>query len=143
MKSIVRYQSRGGNTKAVAEVIAQALGTEALSVDNPVTEYTEVLFLGGGVYEWKMDKSLLDFMEQLSPDKIGQIVAFSTTGAMDSTLKQIRKTAEEKGIVVNKHELLVRMLLHGHSMLGLQGGRLTEKQLKKVRDFMDEIQEEI
>ena len=135
MKSIVRYQSRGGNTKAVAEVIAQALGTEALSVDNPVTEYTEVLFLGGGVYEWKMDKSLLDFMEQ--------IVAFSTTGATDSTLKQIRKTAEEKGIVVNKHELLVRMLLHGHSMLGLQGGRLTEKQLEKVRNFMDEIQEEI
>lgn len=34
MKIAVRYQSRGGNTKAVAEVIANSLGVKAEAVDN-------------------------------------------------------------------------------------------------------------
>lgn len=33
MKTAVRYQSRGGNTKAVAEVIANSLGVKAEPVD--------------------------------------------------------------------------------------------------------------
>ena len=102
MKFAIRYQSRGGNTKAVAENLAEAFDAEALTIKSPIQEYTEILFLGGGVYGGKMDNSLQNFIMQLSPDKVGKIVAFSTSGSMDSTLKQIRKEAERKGIEVSE-----------------------------------------
>lgn len=143
MKIAVRYQSRGGNTKAVAEIISKEFHTQALSVDNPINDYTDILFLGGGVYEWKMDNSLRNFIERLPAEKIGQIICFSTTGIMDSTLKQIRRAAEERGIAVNENELLVKMMLRGHSWLGLTGGNLTEKQRKLVFQFVKKIKEKI
>lgn len=143
MKIAVRYQSRGGNTKAVAEIISKEFHTQALSVDNPINDYIDILFLGGGVYEWKMDNSLCNFIECLPAEKIGQIICFSTTGLMDSTLKQIRQAAEERGITVNENELLVKMILRGHSWLGLTGGNLTEKQRELVLDFVKKIQREI
>lgn len=143
MKIAVRYQSRGGNTKAVAEINSKEFHTQALSVDNPINDYIDILFLGGGVYEWKMDNSLCNFIERLPAEKIGQIICFSTTGLMDSTLKQIRQAAEERGIAVNENELLVKMMLRGHSWLGLTGGNLTEKQRKLVLDFVKKIRREI
>lgn len=143
MNIAVRYQSRGGNTKAVAEIIAKEFHTQALSVDNSINDYTDILFLGGGVYEWKMDNSLRNFIERLPAEKIGQIICFSTTGLMDSTLKQIRQAAEERGIAVNENELLVKMLLRGHSWLGQTGGNLTEKQRELILEFVKKIREKI
>ena len=143
MQISVRYQSRGGNTKAVAEMIAKEFQVPALSIAHPVEEYTDILFLGGGVYGWKMDESLCEFIEQLPKEKVGQIIAFSTTGVMESTLKQIREAAERKGIKVNQNELLIKMVLRGHSMLGLKGGKLTEEQQKKVQEFVKTIQKVI
>lgn len=139
----VRYQSRGGNTKDVAEMIAKEFDVPALSIEHPVEEYTDILFLGGGVYGWKMDDSLCEFIKQLPKEKVGQIIAFSTTGFMESTLKQIRQEAEQKGIKVNENELLVKMMLRGHSMLGLEGGNLKKEQQEKVQEFVKVIQKEI
>ena len=143
MKIKVRYQSRGGNTRAVAEVIAEAFGVPAMSVEHPLDEPADVLFLGGGVYEWKMDQSLSEFIEQLSADKARQIVTFSTTGLMDSTIKQITQAAKQKGIKVNENYLLLKMGLHGHSMLRLKGGNLTEAQFLKIQQFVQQIKEEL
>lgn len=143
MKIAIRYQSRGGNTKAVAEIIAKTFDIQALTINEPIEEYTDILFLGGGVYEWKMDKSLLKFIENLSPEKVGQIVAFSTTGLMDSTLKQIREAATNKKIKVNNSELLIKMTFHGHALLGLSGGKLNEKQQEKVHNFLKKLKDEM
>lgn len=142
MKSIVRYQSRNGNTKAVATVIAQNIGVEAHSIDHPVTDYVDVLLVGGGVYAGKMDKSLRTFLDSLSPDKIGKIIAFSTSGTQNNTLLQIKEHAEKKGIPVSSHELLVKMYLHGHSILGQSGGKLTSKHIEKINDFLTDIKGE-
>lgn len=135
MKIAVRYQSRGGNTKAVAEIIANRLGVKAEPVTSSITDYTDVLFVGGGVYMGKPDESLYNFLEELNCDNVGQIICFSTTGSMASTIKQIKKMAIQKGICVNENELLMKMLLQGHSALGLTGGKLTDKQIKKIEDF--------
>lgn len=43
----VRYQSRGGNTKAVAEIIADVAKTRAKSITEPLQTYTDILFVGG------------------------------------------------------------------------------------------------
>lgn len=131
MKAAVRFQSRGGNTKAVAEIIAKKVGVNAEKVEVPLDEYVDILFVGGGVYMGKMDESLYHFLVNLNVNKIGKIVCFSTTGSMNVTLKRIEEIAVKKGITVDENKLLIRMLLRGHSSLGLVGGKLTDK-LKSV-----------
>lgn len=143
MRIEVRYQSRGGNTKAVAERIANEFNIKAHSIEIPITKYTDILFLGGGVYEWRIDKTLREFMNRLDSQKIGQIICFSTTGYMNSAIEQMKHIAKEKGIAVNHNELLIKMLLKGHSWLGLEGGHLSDKQIKIIINFTDIIKEEI
>ena len=46
MKCAVRYYTKTGNTKKLAEVVAAALGVEALPISEPVSEQTDLLFLG-------------------------------------------------------------------------------------------------
>ena len=45
MKAAVRYYTKTGNTKRICDAIAEAIGVEANSVDVPLEEETEVLFL--------------------------------------------------------------------------------------------------
>ena len=139
MNVAVRYQSRGGNTKAAAEAIAEILGVTAQSIDYPIDEKTDLLFLGGGVYMWDMDKSLKAYMENLDPEKVGQIAGFSTTGLMDVTLKRIREYGEKKEIPVCEEQLLLVMMLKGHSALGLTGGKLSDKHKQQIKDFVSNI----
>ena len=136
MEVAVRYQSRGGNTRAVAEEIAKLLGVTAESIDKPIDKKVDILFLGGGVYMWDMDESLKKYIENLEPEQIGQMVGFSTTGAMDVTLKRIREYGEKKGIPVSDKQLLLVMLLKVHSALGLTGGKLSDKQKKQIEEFV-------
>ena len=46
MKVAIRYYTKTGNTKRLAEAIAKAVGVEALPVSTPVTEPVDILFLG-------------------------------------------------------------------------------------------------
>ena len=46
MKIAVRYFSRGGNTKKLADAIAKAVGVDAETTSVPLTEDVDILFLG-------------------------------------------------------------------------------------------------
>lgn len=139
MKIAVRFQSRGGNTKAVAEIIARKAGVKAETVEVTVNEYVDVLFVGGGVYMGKMDESLYNFLSELNNANVGQIVCFSSTGTMDITLRQIKAISIQKGMLVNKRRLLIPMLLRGHSSLGFKGGKLTNRQISKIESFTNDV----
>ena len=78
-------------------------------------------------------------MLELDSENVGQIVCFSTTGSMSSTIKQIKQFAIRKEIMVNENELLLKMLLQGHSSLGLIGGKLTDKQINKIELFANSV----
>ena len=61
MNIAVRYYSRSGNTKAVADAIAAAAQVQAVSVDQDdaaITEPVDVLFIGGALYAYGLDSSL-------------------------------------------------------------------------------------
>ena len=135
MNISVRYQSRGGNTRAVAEVIAQTLGVNAEPLAYSLSEYTDVLFLGGGVYKWDADPELKAFLEKMQPSQIGQIVAFSTAGGMKITLKRIVEAAKKAGIPVYPNQLYMPLLLQGHTGIGREGGHLTPDQEQTVSAF--------
>lgn len=56
MTIAVRYQSRGGNTKVVAEAIAKAAGVIAESIDTPVSEPIDLLIVGGTAFVDEMNQ---------------------------------------------------------------------------------------
>lgn len=141
MNVAVRYQSRGGNTRAVADVIADEFGVQAYPIDIPLKKSVDLLFLGGGVYAWNADEKLLSYLEKMDKRLIGKIAPFSTTGAMTVTIKRIKEGAAKAGIPATDESLCLRVMLQGHSALGREGGHLTPEQIQRVRRFAQEIKQ--
>lgn len=62
MNCAVRYYSRSGNTKLVADAIAKAAGVKAVSTDSSeaqICEPVDVLFIGGALYAYGIDENLV------------------------------------------------------------------------------------
>ena len=135
----VRYQSRGGNTKAVAEAIAKAVGVEAEPIDVPIAEPVDLLFVGGGVYAWDIDKSLKAYLQNCNPETIKSVAAFSTAGGMSGTGK-IAAIVGARGINVCEETLPIKVLLRNHASLGGKGHiTLSEKHLRSIEDFVKRV----
>ncbi|MCR5349602.1 MAG: hypothetical protein K6E20_01275 [Acholeplasmatales bacterium] len=94
----VRYYSRGGNTKILAEAIAEELQVEALGIDAKIEEEVETLFLGGALYAYGIDKKLKAYIEQLDKTKIKKVVVFSTSWLSKHAIALIKKGLKEKEI---------------------------------------------
>lgn len=104
MSVAVRYFSKSGNTKTIAEAIADGASTTALSVDDPgaaIDEKVDVLFIGGGLYAYGIDKRLKSFIQKLSPDKVGKAVCFSTAWISKHAIDLLVKELSSKGIPVD------------------------------------------
>ena len=103
MKAGVRYFSRGGNTKLLAEAIAKGSNVEALSVDNAgaeISEELDVLFIGGALYAYGLDKNLKNYLESLNKDNVKKAVVFSTSWISKHSIDLIKKALTKKGIEV-------------------------------------------
>ena len=73
MTYAVRYYTKTGNTKRLAEAIAKELEVEALPISEPVTEPVDALFLGNSYYAFTIDPEVRTFVSSLdkySPDTI-------------------------------------------------------------------------
>ena len=96
MKIAVRYYSRGGNTKKVAEAIAKAVGVEAKTVSEPLTEDVDILFLGSSPYAFDVDDEVKKFISGINVS-VGKAVNFSTSAAIKST-KNMSKSCSRRRI---------------------------------------------
>lgn len=65
MKIAVRYYTKTGNTKRLAEAVAKAVGVEALPISTPVTEAVDILFLGNSYYAFSIDPEVRNFIASL------------------------------------------------------------------------------
>lgn len=97
-KASVRYYSKSGNTKKLAEEIAKAAGCKALSMDKSINEKVDILFLGASVYWGGVDKQVKEFIRSLDPNKIGKAAVFSTSAMTERAYPQIKKLLQEQGI---------------------------------------------
>ena len=104
MKIAVRYYTKTGNTKRLAEAVAKAVGVEALPISVPVTEKTDILFLGNSYYAFTIDPEVRDFIRSLDKDMVGKIVNFGTAAMLNSTIKKVTKEANKVGIPVDTRE---------------------------------------
>ncbi|MDO4617122.1 MAG: flavodoxin domain-containing protein [Lachnospiraceae bacterium] len=107
----VRYFSRSGNTKLVADAIAEALGVQAVSVDDSqaaITEITDTLFVGGALYAYGIDKKLQSYLRSLDASKVKRAAVFSTSWLSKHALDLIKKELNAKGIAVIEETFYVK-----------------------------------
>ena len=112
MNRAVRYYSKLGNTKAIAEAIAEGAGVPAISItDEPeLKERTEILFLGGAPYANIMAPELKAYAEKLDKTMVGKVVLFTTSNWSRRTVLALKKMLKEKGIPVEDDYFYAHML---------------------------------
>ena len=104
MKVAVRYYTKTGNTKRLAEAVAWAVGAEALPISTPVTEPVDILFLGNSYYAFSIDPEVRDFVRKLDRSKVGKIVNFGSAAMLNSTYKKVKAEADKVGIPMDARE---------------------------------------
>ena len=105
MKFQVRYYSRSGNTKSLAESIAKAAGVNAVSIvdeNSSINEKTDILFIGGALYVYGLDEKIVDYISKLDAAKIDKAFVFSTSWISKHSITLLKKALEKKGIFVCK-----------------------------------------
>lgn len=107
MNIAIRYYTRSGNTEKLAKAIAEAVGAQAESVTAPLTEKTDILFLGCSYYAFDVDDAVKDFITQ-NKENIGKIVCFGTSAMMKSTHKPMRKVCDAAGVQLSEEEFHCR-----------------------------------
>ncbi len=105
MKIAVRYYTKTGNTKRLAEAVAQALNVEAQPLSVPLDGPVDVLFLGNSYYAFSIDPEVRDYIRGLDQYKVGRIVNFGSAAMLNSTLKKVKAEADKVGIPVDEREL--------------------------------------
>ena len=69
MNIAVRYYTKTGNTKRLAEAVANAVGVEALPISEPVAEPVDILFLGNSYYAFSIDPEVREFVASLGKER--------------------------------------------------------------------------
>ncbi len=102
MKTAVRYYSRSGNTKKLADAIGKEINVPAKTVEEVLTEPVDLLFIGAAVYAGKIDSHVEHFLETLAPDMVKSVAVFSTTMGKKSAHPLIKEVLDKKGIGIKE-----------------------------------------
>ena len=134
MKIAVRYYTKTGNTKRLAEAIAKAVGVEALPISTPVTEPVDVLFLGNSYYAFSIDPEVRKFVQGLDKKLVGKIVNFGSAAMLNSTYKKVKAEADKVGIPMDEREFHCK-----GEFKGIHKGKPDEADMKRVAEFAKKV----
>jgi flavodoxin len=134
MKVAVRYYTKTGNTKRLAEAVAKALGVEALPLSAPVEERVDLLFLGNSYYAFSIDPEVRDFIRRLDKAKVGKIVNFGSAAMLNSTWKKVKAEADKACIPMEEREFHCK-----GEFKGLHKGKPDADDLEAAAAFAREI----
>lgn len=107
MKIAVRYYSRSGNTKRLADAAANTVSVQAQDITTPLAEKVDLLLLGCSYYAFDVDEAVKEFIIK-NKENIGKIVCFGTSAMMKSMKKPVRKVADTVGVAVADEEFHCR-----------------------------------
>ena len=134
MKIAVRYYTKTGNTKRLAEAVAAAVGAEALPISTPVTEPVDVLFLGNSYYAFSIDPEVRRFVSSLDKNLVKKIVNFGSAAMLNSTYKKVKAEADKAGIQMDPREFHCK-----GEFKGIHKGRPNEEDLMAAAEFAKKI----
>ena len=134
MKIAVRYYTKTGNTKRLAEAIGKAVDAEALPISTPVTEPVDILFLGNSYYAFSIDPEVRSFVKSLDKNMVGKIVNFGSAAMLNSTYKKVKAEADKVGIPMDEREFHCK-----GEFKGVHKGKPDENDLKAAAEFAKKI----
>ena len=136
MKIAVRYYTKTGNTKRLAEAVAAALGVEALPISEPITEPVDLLLLGNSYYAFSIDPEVRAFIRSLDKGLVGRIANFGTAALLNSTWKKVKAEADRVGIPMEEREFHCR-----GEFKGAHKGRPNQADLEAAAAFARSLTE--
>lgn len=112
MKVAIRYYSKLGHTRDIANAMGEELSIDAISIaDEPILkEEIDILFLGGAPYANVMDKKLRTYAKGLSKDLVKRVVLFTTSNWSRRTVRSLKKILTNNGIEVDEEYFYAHML---------------------------------
>ncbi len=133
MNIAVRYYTRSGNTKKLADAAAKAASVQAQDITVPLAEKADVLLLGCSYYAFDVDEAVKEFIIK-NKENIGKIVCFGTSAMLKSMKKPVRKVADTVGITVADEEF------HCRGQFGkIHKGRPNDDDIKALVAFVQKI----
>ena len=130
IKTAVRYYTKTGNTKRLAEAIADAVGVQALPLVSPLEEPVDILFLGNSFYAFTIDPEVREFIRKLDKNCVGKIVNFGSAAMLNSTYKKVKAEADKVGIPMDEREFHCK-----GEFKGLHKGRPNADDCAAAADF--------
>jgi flavodoxin len=139
VKIALVYFSRGGNTRRIAEVIAEELGVTGVDVvkEKPDVSDVDLLVVGSGTYGGKPGKGMVSYLENLKPVGEKKAACFSSCASGDAS-----KTLQAmKGILSTKGYSTVDCFsCLGKWLMGLsRRGHPSDEELAQAREFAKKL----
>ena len=134
MRIAVRYYTKTGNTKRLAEAVAKAIGVEAQPISVPVTAPVDILFLGNSYYAFSIDPEVRKFIQALDKNKVGKIVNFGSAAMLSSTYKKVKAEADKVGIPMDEREFHCK-----GEFKGVHKGKPDEDDMKAAAEFARKV----
>ncbi len=134
MKTAIRYYSKFGHSKQMAEAIEPIVGAKAATVAEPIKEPVDVLFLGAGVFLGKVNNAVTEFIASLQPEQVKCVVLFGSCAIIDSPVPQMRKALEAQGIKVSEKSFTCK-----GSMGPVYNGHPDAKDIEAFKTFAQSV----
>lgn len=135
MNTAIRYYSRGGNTEKLAKAVEEAVGVEAKTVFEGLSEKADILFLGCSYYAFDMDAEVKKFIID-NKEKIGKIVIFGTSAMMKSMKKPLKKVLKDLNVNIE----IADEEFHCHGSFGpMHKGKPDASDLDDIKAFAKKL----
>lgn len=112
MKVAVRYYSRGGNVKLMADALAKGAGVAAISIDDPegpLIEPVDILFIGGAIYGFKLDPKLIQYIEDMPADSVrDRVICFGSSRTTRRPVYSLQELLKKRGFTIGKQGAYAR-----------------------------------
>ena len=131
MKTAIRYYSKFGHTAKMVDIVGELTSTRPEVASVRLKEPVDTLYLGAGVFLGKVDNSIVEFINTLTPNMVKRVVCFGSSAIIKSPVPQMRKLLQSRGITVSEKEFTCRV-----SMGPIHSGHPNQKDLDDFRHFV-------
>ena len=131
METAIRYYSKFGHTAKMVDIVGELTSTRPELASVRLKEPVDTLYLGAGVFLGKVDNSIVEFINTLTPNMVKRVVCFGSSAIIKSPVPQMRKLLQSRGITVSEKEFTCR-----GSMGPIHSGHPNQKDLDDFRHFV-------